>query len=113
MAMRVNPVAMLVALTVAPRTTDFPESLTTPVMSADELRACAKAGEAAKPRVMTKQKTFAIRLSMLPPILGEIFPILGDIFRRVGSELSQRHGEAVSLRDACLWLARFVSGGHN
>jgi hypothetical protein len=29
-------------------------------MSADELRACAKAGEAAKPRAMTKQKTFAI-----------------------------------------------------
>jgi hypothetical protein len=75
MAMRVNPVAMLVALTVAPRTTDLPGSLTTPVMSADELRACAKEGEAAKPRAMSKQKTFAIRLSMLPPKWGIQFGV--------------------------------------
>ena len=93
MAMRINPVAMLVALTMAPRTTDLPGSLTTPVMSADELRACAKAGEAAKLRAMSKQKTFAIRLSMLPPIVG-------DTIRRVGSGLRQRHREAASLHDA-------------
>src|SRR5262245_33411997 len=81
---------MLVALTVAPRTTDLPGSLTTPVMSADELRACANAGEAAKPRAMTKQKTFAICLSMLPPKSG-------DTIRRVGSEQYQKHCEAASL----------------
>src|SRR5215470_11182406 len=100
MAMRVNPVATLVALTVAPRTTALPGSLTTPVMSADELRACAKVGEAAKPRAMTKQRTFAICLSMLPPISRDIFSNIGGNIRCVGGELTQRHREAVSLHDA-------------
>jgi hypothetical protein len=43
---------------------DFEGSETVPVMSAEELRACAKAEEAPKLRAMIKQKTLMSCLSI-------------------------------------------------
>jgi hypothetical protein len=59
---------MLVAMTVAPGTGDFDGSETVPLRSADELRACAKAGKAPRLSAMSRQKTFTICFNnMLPP----------------------------------------------
>jgi hypothetical protein len=68
---------MLVAMTVAPGTGDFDGSETVPVTSADELRACAKAGKAPRPSAMSRQKPITICFNnMWPPKMA--VPGAGD-----------------------------------
>src|SRR5262245_44818668 len=67
MAPRASPVARLVVVTETPRRGNLDGSETVPVRSADELRACDKAGKAPKTRALSRHKTFTACLSILPP----------------------------------------------
>src|SRR5262245_7353169 len=113
LTVRLKPVARLVAVIAAPETGDFDDPRTTPVRSADELRACPKVGRGAdKTRKPRRLITLIEFLNIESPRKLQSMAtdhctwFLGVALRRVARlplACWQTTEPADTLRD-CLWL---------